>query len=70
MITVRYQTQEVTVENDHRLYMPHIEKQEPLYLELQHFVDSILRGEPPQPSGWDGLKALEICEAALRSAKV
>ena len=69
MMTVRYQTQEVTVENDHRLYMPHIEKQEPLYLELQHFVDSILKGEPPQPSGWDGLKALEICEAALQSAK-
>jgi predicted dehydrogenase len=50
--------------------MPHIEKQEPLYLELQHFVDSILRGESPQPSGLDGLKALEICETALRSAKV
>lgn len=70
MMTVRYQAQEVTVENDYRLYMPYIEKQEPLYLELQHFVDSILRDELPQPSGWDGLKALEICEAALRSAKV
>lgn len=69
LITVQYQTQEVTVENDSRLYMPHIERQEPLYLELQHFVDSILRDEPPQPSGCDGLRALEICDAALRSAK-
>jgi UDP-N-acetylglucosamine 3-dehydrogenase len=69
MMTIQYQAQEVTVENDLRLYMPHIERQEPLHLELRQFVDSIRNGEPPQPSGWDGLRALEICEAALRSAK-
>ncbi len=69
MMTVHYQAQEVIVENDRRLYMPHVERQEPLHLELKNFVESIRRGEPPRPSGWDGLRALEICEAALRSAK-
>lgn len=57
-------------ENQKRLYQPFVENKEPLQLELQNFVDSILRDEPPKPSGEDGLKALKICEAALKSAKI
>jgi UDP-N-acetylglucosamine 3-dehydrogenase len=69
LINVEYITQEITIENEKRLYQPLIENREPLQLELQSFVDSILRDEPPKPSGEDGLKALKICEAALESAK-
>jgi myo-inositol 2-dehydrogenase / D-chiro-inositol 1-dehydrogenase len=36
-------------------------------LELDHFVDALTRGTPPQPSGSDGVKALALAEAALRS---
>jgi len=70
LINVEYITQEITIENEERLYQPLIENREPLQLELQSFVDSILQDEPSKPSGEDGLKALKICEAALESAKI
>jgi len=70
LINVEYITQEITIENEERLYQPLIENKEPLQLELQSFVDSILQDEPSEPSGEDGLKALKICEAALESAKI
>lgn len=69
LINVEYITQEITIENQKRLYQPFIENKEPLRLELQHFVDSVLRDETPKPSGEDGLKVLKICEAALKSVK-
>jgi len=70
LINVEYITQEITIENEERLYQPLIENKEPLQLELQSFVDSILQDKPSEPSGEDGLKALKICEAALESAKI
>jgi predicted dehydrogenase len=36
---------------------------------VQEFVNSILEDRPPQVSGADGLAAVEICEACLRSAQ-
>ena len=41
---------------------------EPLKLELQHFADCILEKKKPIITGVDGLKALKIAEAALRSS--
>jgi len=69
LLNVEYITQEITIENQKRLYQPLIENKEPLQLELQSFVDSILKDKPPQPTGEEGLKALKICEAALESAR-
>ena len=69
LINVEYITQEITTENDKGIYQPFIESREPLLLELEGFVNSILHDEQPQPTGLDGLKALKICEAALQSAK-
>jgi len=69
LINVEYITQEITIENDEGIYQPFIESREPLLLELEGFVNSILHDEQPQPTGLDGLKALNICEAALQSAK-
>jgi UDP-N-acetylglucosamine 3-dehydrogenase len=70
LITVEFITQEVTVEDNEGRYQPFLEHQEPLTLELESFVNSILKDEPPMVSGEDGLQALRICEAALESAKI
>jgi len=69
LVNVEYITQQVIVENDERLYQPFLESREPLFMELDSFVSLILRDEPPQVTGEDGLKALKICEAAIESAK-
>jgi myo-inositol 2-dehydrogenase / D-chiro-inositol 1-dehydrogenase len=36
-------------------------------LELTHFVEAVNSGKTPSPSGADGLRALELADAALRS---
>ena len=70
LINVEYITQRIIIENQKHLYQPFIENKEPLKIELQNFVDSILRDEPPKPTGEDGLRALQICEAAIKSSKM
>jgi myo-inositol 2-dehydrogenase/D-chiro-inositol 1-dehydrogenase len=35
--------------------------------ELDHFIDVVTRGTPPSPGGGDGVKALALADAALRS---
>ena len=69
LVSVEYITQQVVVENNERLYQPFLEAGEPLYRELDSFVGSILRDEPPEVRGEDGLRALKICEAAILSAE-
>jgi len=69
LITVEYIRQEIVIENNDRLYQPFLKRREPLTLELENFVDSTLNDEPPNATGEDGLKALRICDAALRSAR-
>lgn len=45
-----------------------IERYMPAYkAEVQTFVDAVVAGTPPQPTGDDGLKALILAEAANRS---
>lgn len=67
--TVRldYITQELWIEESDRVIEPIIERKEPLTVELTHFADSILNDQPFTVSAMDGLKAVEICEAALQS---
>lgn len=62
-----YITQQVTVEDSEKSVRPVVKWTEPLMLELQNFITCIEIGEKPSPDGDDGLKALEICEAALKS---
>jgi UDP-N-acetylglucosamine 3-dehydrogenase len=69
IIQVEYINQEVMVENDKMAYQPFFSYDEPLKLELVYFLTSLLNGEKPKPSGEDGLRALTICEAALKSGK-
>jgi predicted dehydrogenase len=47
--------------------IPHINFTEPLRIECQHFIDSIVSGTPPQSSGYDGLQVVKILELAERS---
>jgi len=63
-----YITQELTVESAKETLQPRLAWQEPLKLELQHFSRCILGKEKPLITGMDGLKALEIAEAALKSS--
>jgi len=63
-----YITQELWIEAAKENVQPKYPWQEPLKLELQHFVDCVLKKEKPVVTGTDGLKALRIAEAALRSS--
>jgi UDP-N-acetylglucosamine 3-dehydrogenase len=63
-----YITQELTIEDVKETKQPRYAWQEPLKIELQHFANCILKNEKPLITGEDGLKALKIAEAALKSS--
>jgi UDP-N-acetylglucosamine 3-dehydrogenase len=63
-----YITQELTIEDAKETVQPRYQMQEPLKLELQHFANCILKKEKPLVTGADGLKALKIAEASLKSS--
>ena len=46
-----------------------LEKQEPLKIELQDFLSSLKKGKEPLVGGSDGLEAVRIVEAGLKSLK-
>jgi UDP-N-acetylglucosamine 3-dehydrogenase len=63
-----YITQELWIESKKETVQPRYAFQEPLKLELQHFTECILEKKKPLVTGVDGIKALQIAEAALRSS--
>jgi UDP-N-acetylglucosamine 3-dehydrogenase len=63
-----YITQELTIESAKETVQPRYALQEPLKLELQHFARCVSKDEKPLITGTDGLKALQIAEAALKSS--
>ncbi len=63
-----YITQELWIEEPKETLQPRFPWQEPLKLELQHFADCILEKNKPVITAADGLKALQIAEAALKSS--
>ncbi len=69
LIHLDYITQKITIETAGRSLTPRHKWEEPLKLELQHFADSILNNKGPLVTGLDGLKALQIAQAALKSAE-
>jgi predicted dehydrogenase len=48
---------------------PYIRFEEPLRLECRHFVESILEGKQPLTDGYNGLRVVEIVEAAQQSLR-
>ena len=68
IMKIDYITQELTIEDAKETIQPRYPWQEPLKLELQHFANCILKKEKPLITGMDGLKALQIAEAVLKSS--
>lgn len=68
IMSLNYLTQEIRVETAGQTLKPRHEWGEPLKLELQHFASCVLNDKEPLVTGIDGLKALLIAEAALKSA--
>jgi predicted dehydrogenase len=46
---------------------PYVHFEEPLRLECLHFAESILNGTTPLTDGWNGLRVVEVIEAAQQS---
>ncbi len=69
ILSLDYLTQEITVETLDKTLKPRSEWKEPLKLELQDFAESIIQDKEPEATGLDGLKALIIAEAAIKSSK-
>lgn len=67
VLTVKFLTQELSLEKADMVIEPIIRWKEPLKLELQHFIKSILDGKHPEVDAVDGLKAVAIAEAILES---
>lgn len=63
-----YITQELTIEDAEETLQPRYPMQEPLKLELQHFARCVTQEEKPLITANDGVKALQIAEAALKSS--
>jgi UDP-N-acetylglucosamine 3-dehydrogenase len=63
-----YITQELMIEDAKETVQPRYPWREPLKLELRHFANCVLKKEKPIVTGVDGLKALQIAEAALKSS--
>ncbi len=68
-INLDYITQEITLENSKQLVKPYTPWAEPLKLELDSFVTTIIEDGVGSPSGDDALRAIRVCDAALRSGK-
>ena len=63
-----YITQELWIEDAKENLQPRFPWREPLKLELQHFADCVLEKKKPLITGVDGIAALKVAEAALRSS--
>lgn len=51
------------------MYSPYVEQVEPLKTECQHFLDCIKYSAKPETNGTEGLKVVQILEAATKSLK-
>jgi predicted dehydrogenase len=51
------------------MHCPHLNQVEPLKVQCEHFVNCIRTGDEPQSSGRDGLRVVQILEAASQSLK-
>jgi UDP-N-acetylglucosamine 3-dehydrogenase len=69
VISLDYISQEVTLGTSQRVQKSTTQWDEPLKHELSHFVKCVAENKNPSTSGSDGLEALRIAEAALKSAR-
>lgn len=64
-----YIKQEVEIYSTERKMTPKIGKDEPLKLELKHFLDCVMTDREPLTNGFEALKALEIAIKAEQVAR-
>ena len=67
VITIRFLTQEISLEKAEVVIEPLIRWREPLRLELEHFIQVLRSGEKPLADVVDGAKAVAIADAILES---
>lgn len=67
VISIKFLTQEVSLEKADMVIEPIVKQEEPLKLELQHFIECVSNGRRPMVDALDGLKAVAIAEAILQS---
>ncbi|MGQ9781295.1 MAG: Gfo/Idh/MocA family protein [Nitrososphaeria archaeon] len=70
LISLNFITQEIKIDLEDRTDIPRTVYEEPLTLELKHFIECIREGRQPEVSGEDGVKATKIAQAALTSNKL
>lgn len=63
-----YISQDVWIEQQKETVQPRYPFQEPLKCELQHFAECILEKKKPLITGEDGVRALEVAQAAMQSS--
>ena len=63
-----YITQDLWIEQQNETVQPRYPFQEPLKSELQHFAECVLEKKKPLITAEDGVKALEIAQAAAQSS--
>lgn len=63
-----YMTQELLIEDAKAAVQPRFAIVEPLKLELQHFAECVTEKKKPLLTGIDGIKALKIAEAIIKSS--
>ena len=51
------------------IHSPRIKEVEPLRVETRSFIDSIVSGAAPRTDGWNGLRVVEVIEAADQSLR-
>jgi len=51
------------------MYIPYLKQVEPLKVQCEHFLDCIRTGQEPLSSGSEGLRVVEVLEAASESLK-
>lgn len=69
-ISLNFITQEIKIDLEDKTDIPRTKYEEPLLLELKHFIECIKDGKSPEVCGEDGVKATKIAHAALASNKL
>ena len=70
LISLDFITQEIKIDLEDRTDVPRTKYEEPLTIELRHFIECIKERRQPEVSGEDGVKATKIAQAALTSNKL
>jgi len=54
---------------DGGVYIPHIDQNQPLQAECEHFIECVESGQRPQSDGYSGLRVVQALEAATASMR-